>query len=41
MVARKAFSGIIPTRFLTLLAHLIILAVLLWDQVSRSIALMT
>ena len=33
MGVASIYSGIIPTRFLTLLAHLIILIVLLWDKV--------
>jgi len=38
-VFKMGFTGIynslIPARFLTLLAHVLILVVLLWDQVSR------
>ena len=31
------YSGTIPTRFLTLLAHFIILIILLWDKVRYSL----
>ena len=34
MVLRGVYSVVIPTRFLTLLAHFFILVCLLWDKVS-------